>query len=87
MREDRSTSPPDNDPLFRRAHQRSVGIQEVNSKELVLHETKPKSKGRSRSKSKPKKKTPQKIKFSKKFVNKYPALFKGVKTKSGGCVK
>lgn len=84
MREDRSTSPPDHDPIFRRANQRSVAIQETDSRELMPR--KPKTKQRqtprkNRSKSKGKHLTPQKIKFSQNFMKKYPALFKGLKTK------
>lgn len=74
MREDRSTSPPDHDPLFRRAHQRSIGIQEVDSRELLVERPK------KRSTSK-KKVTPRKIKFTKNFMKKYPTLFKDINTK------
>jgi hypothetical protein len=74
MREDRSTSPPDHDPMFRRNHQRSVGIQEVGSVELL-------PKMQKKRNSSKKKHTPQKIKFSQNFIKKYPSLFKGVKGK------
>jgi len=73
MREDRSTSPPDHDPLFRNKHQRSVGIQEVNSKELL-----PKHKRNKRTHSRGKRGSPNKIKFSDNFMRKYPSLFKGL---------
>ena len=49
MKEDRSTSPPDHDPLFRDENQRSVGIQETNSQELL---PKPKISKKTRSKGK-----------------------------------
>lgn len=75
MREDRSTSPPDHDPLFRRAHQKSIGIQESNSQELLPKVHKKKS----RSRSNKKRSTPQKMKFTNRFIKKYPSLFKGVK--------
>lgn len=75
MREDRSTSPPDKDPLFRKAHQRSVGIQEVDSSELM--DRVPKKKSHSR-----KRKSPDKIKFSQNFMKKYPSLFKGIREKN-----
>lgn len=74
MREDRSTSPPDHDPIFRRAHQRSVGVQETQ----IFPPIHKKVEKKSRSKSK--KKSPQKIKFSQNFLKKYPALFRGLKT-------
>jgi hypothetical protein len=77
MREDRSTSPPNNDPVFRRAHQRSVGIQESIPQEIIAK--RPKKKDRSRSKGK--KGSPQKIKISKNFLKKYPEVFKGIKMK------
>lgn len=77
MREDRSTSPPDHDPMFRNAHQKSIGIQEVNSREL-LEETPNKKKSRSK-----KKHSQEKIKFSQNFIKKYPSLFKGIKEKTG----
>jgi hypothetical protein len=76
LREDRSTSPPDHDPLFRKAHQRSIGIQEVDSQELIQQEKPKKHKSVSKKKI-----SPQKIKFSKNFVKKYPSLFKGINTK------
>ena len=74
MREDRSTSPPENDPLFRGEHQKSIGIQDTKSKKLL---PKPKIKKKARSKGKVKN-SPNNVKFSDNFMRKYPSLFKGL---------
>jgi len=77
MREDRSTSPPDQDPIFRRDRLRSIGVQDTN-KSMVLPKIHQK-----KSNSKPKKKSPGKIKFSHKFLKKYPQLFRGIRGRGG----
>jgi hypothetical protein len=85
MREDRSTSPPNHDPIFRRANYKSIGVQETHITPLIHKKIEKK-----RSRSKPKKNPQQKYKFSQDFFKKYPKLFKGVqaqparKEKKGG---
>jgi len=76
MREDRSTSPPNYDPLFRRDRHKSIGIQETRASVAL-------PKINQKLVQKPAKNKSQ-SKYKKNFHKKYPQLFKGVKVRGGG---
>lgn len=81
MREDRSTSPPTKDPMFRGDRFRSVGIQETSASVVLpkIHQKK--------SDKKPKIKKSSPAKLNNRFLKKYPQLFKGVRRRGGGARK